>query len=476
MLIAAEKQPALTAIITGALVGLLAIGLGMSDLAGAAVGLSAYALTRFVLELGSGIPVDSLILLVAALQWLVAPVLSYAGLAPHAKYRMYVPEQEYLLLAVPGTVCLAVGLSLFRRRRSIRESLYAIAWAEEIARQNHYLPWALVIVGGACSILGSFAPPSLAFLFFLLSNVTYIGIIAALYSRRQERWWMLAGAGVWMLLVSTRYNVFHDLLLWTAFIGLYLAVKVRLSVVKRAVAVMAFGLLVFVIHTVKIEIRQMLLAQAATGSSIELFGTVLDETFFGEERDPLDDRALASLITRLNQGWIVSRVMEQVPARRPFADGETIELAVRAAFLPRILDPGKVGAGGRALFERFTGFRLAAASMGLSLLGEGYGNYGTAGAALFLLAYGAFISLLLRIYWRWSTRHPIGGFWLPLMFLHAVKAETDFVVVLNYLTKGLAVTVVMVLVAERLLGALPVKPVPRVPPAPRLPRTMTRHA
>lgn len=451
----AARPPLIAAHLTGVLAGLLAIGLGASVWAGLAVALSVYAFTTFLLDLGTGLPVDSLILLVAVLQWLVAPLLSYADLAPHAKYHMYVGEAEYLSLAVPGTAGLAIGLSLFRMRRALGKEPQVIVRATEVALRNHRLPLAMILVGGACSFVGGFAPPSLAFLFFLLSNVTYVGIIIALHSHRKARWWMLAGALSWMLLISIRSNMFHDFLLWTALIGLYIAARAQWSLLNRVLIVMTYALIVFVLHTAKIEIRQTLARSAGGGGSFEVFTTALNKTFLDEDGTVLEAGAVGSLIIRLNQGWIVSRVMEQVPAHRPFANGETIEKAVRAAFLPRFLDPDKIGAGGHALFSRFTSFDLNATSMGLSLLGEGYGNYGKAGAVLFLLIYGAAISLILRAYWLWAARHPIGIFWIPLLFLHTVKAETDFVVVLNYLVKALVVTIATVWYAERMLGAAP---------------------
>ncbi|NJK95537.1 MAG: hypothetical protein HC905_12120 [Bacteroidales bacterium] len=142
-------------------------------------------------------------------------------------------------------------------------------------------------------------------------------------------------------------------------------------------------------------------------------------------------------VVRLNQGWIISRIMYYIPAEAPFADGETVNDALSATLLPRFLNPEKTVVGGKEYFERFTGFTLlSSTSMGASLLGEGYANYGYYGAIIFMFFIGIFFRLALNIIYRIADKYPTLILWLPLIFLQVVKAESDLIRVLNHLVKA----------------------------------------
>ncbi|MFM7923058.1 MAG: hypothetical protein ACKPJJ_22790, partial [Planctomycetaceae bacterium] len=75
-------------------------------------------------------------------------------------------------------------------------------------------------------------------------------------------------------------------------------------------------------------------------------------------------------------------------------------------------------------------------SRGISPLGEAYANFGTLGGALTMMGFGAFFGFLFKLTLRLLVRRPTFFFWLPLIFYQAMKAETEFGVVLNQLAKG----------------------------------------
>jgi len=141
--------------------------------------------------------------------------------------------------------------------------------------------------------------------------------------------------------------------------------------------------------------------------------------------------------TRLNQGWIIARIINHVPDNEPFAEGETIQKAIQAAVLPRILNPNKAVAGGQENFERFTGTYInKKTSMDLSIAGEAYANFGIIGGVIFLFIIGIFYNLVLIRILKYSINHPILILWIPLLFFQVIKAETDFSTVLNHLIKS----------------------------------------
>ena len=75
---------------------------------------------RLLQEAGSDIPIESFILVIASAQWIVGPVLAYAGLSNHYKMHMYVPEAEYMTLAVPGVIFIRWVCTAFVRVKELR--------------------------------------------------------------------------------------------------------------------------------------------------------------------------------------------------------------------------------------------------------------------------------------------------------------------------------------------------------------------
>ena len=143
---------------------------------------------------------------------------------------------------------------------------------------------------------------------------------------------------------------------------------------------------------------------------------------------------------RLNQGWIISRVMIWVPESEPFARGETILSSIRAALLPRILDPGKATAGGFANLPRFTGLTLiGGTSMNLGMAGEMYANFGRERAVFAVFVYGIALGSLFAMFVRWSRQSPLWWAWAPMVIFTTISAEMSTTEVFNHITKAFAI-------------------------------------
>ena len=126
--------------------------------------------------------------------------------------------------------------------------------------------------------------------------------------------------------------------------------------------------------------------------------------------------------------------------------------ALEATLLPRFIAPNKKMAGGKENYERFTGYELWTASMGISLLGEGYANFGVTGAWIFMFGCGLFFSLMLHLIIGAAKTRPSLILWLPLLFLQAIKAETELVVVMNYLVKATILVFLLFWGVRKFLG------------------------
>jgi hypothetical protein len=152
-------------------------------------------------------------------------------------------------------------------------------------------------------------------------------------------------------------------------------------------------------------------------------------------------------VTRLNQGWIIARILYWVPDREPFARGETVSASVRATLLPRILDPRKLEVGGQTYFERFTGLPLLRTSMDLSIAGEMYANFGYWGGLLGVFIFGTFIGGVYRVFLRLGHQSPLWWAWAPFVLLYSTMAENSLASVTNHVAKSSLVMLTVISLA-----------------------------
>jgi hypothetical protein len=360
---------------------------------------------------------------------------------------MYVPEDIYMPLAVPGVLALSIGVLLLQTRKWRSKRVAIVERAGEVVRSFRILPFYLVGVGIICSLLRTRAPGALGFVFYVMSNVLYIGVLYGIHAYPKHMWHWAIGGLLVAAAASLQRAMFHDMLLWTAMIGIYLGVKLRPSMKTKLATLAAFAGVMLFIQATKMQYREYVWGTGYSGSRIMLLFRIASGDTGSDDDIPIGTGLIDSTVIRINQGWIISRIMQMVPAYVPRADGETVRDAVFATLVPRFLYPNKPKAGGRENYERFTGYPLERASMGISLLGEGYANFGVLGAPLFLLAVGLIYSVAFRFVFWIGEKEPTLILWLPLLFLHVVKAESELVVVLNYLVKA------GVLIAAFLIGS-----------------------
>lgn len=386
---------------------------------------------EFQKRLDQGVPLLQLTALIAVLQWLLGPTLAYSNDYQYGKYQMYVDEATYFSYALPATslyvaVMLAVGASI--RQREL---------LEKIDRSNFVkIGFLLNLIAFVASVAATRASGTVQFALFLASQARYVGAIYFLFSHHPLRLILAAGSLSFLLIGSLSVGMFHDLLLWMAVIFCYWFAQRKWDFRAKVLALSATGLLLFGIQVIKQDYR----AQLRRGESPSVVDLMV--SYLSPSGKAWEDNALANAITRLNQGWIISAVIDHVPAEEPYADGETIKDAVVSAILPRFLAPDKKEAGGRENFRRFTGLEIGEqTSMGISPLGEAYANFGPLGGILLMMGFGLFFAFLFKLALRVVAGKPAFFFWLPMLFYQSIKAETEFVVVLNQLSKGTIIAV-----------------------------------
>jgi|688.fasta_scaffold04983_9 hypothetical protein len=380
---------------------------------------------EFYQKIDRGLPLLELANLIAVLQWTVGPVLSYFFALNHFKYYMYVDEPTFFTYALPATcgfTAAILGWGLVVDQRPI------------IAQRNQsfYFRYGiyLLIIAFAAELASGSAPSSIQFFFFLLSQLRYVAAMYFLLSGHQYRIPATIAACSSLFVKSASAGMFHDLLLWLALIFCVWFPTARWLHYRKPFVFAFAALMVFTIQVVKQDYRERL----RTGDNPSLFLMAFD--YLSPSGRAWDQDVLSLALVRLNQGWIISAVMHNVPANQEFAYGETVVEAV-VALAPRFLLPNKVGAGGRENFQKYTGLPISKeTSMCICVLGEAYANFGDYGGIFFMIVFGGFLAVYYSKVLRWTAEHPDFLFWIPLIFYQAIKAETDMVVIVNQVFKG----------------------------------------
>ena len=388
---------------------------------------------EFQKRLDQGVPLLQLTALIASMQWLVGPIVNYNTPYEYGRYQMYIAQADYFCYALPATCCyisvmLAAGASVKQKHL-----------LHQLDRSN-FVPIGVSL--NVISLICMFAAPRFSggvqFLLFLMTQLRYVGALYLLFSRNELRFLLVAVSLSPLMIASLNTGMFHDLIIWLAILFCYWFAQRKWSFATKLVALSASAFALFSIQAIKQEYRSQL-RSGSDPSVTSLLSEYVSPGGLAWESD-----TLTQVVVRLNQGWIISAVMANVPEEEPFAEGETIKDAVISALMPRFLYPDKKMAGGRENFRRFTGLEiLDGTSMGISPLGEAYANFGELGGILLMAGFGAMFAGLFYLTILYIIRRPAFFFWLPLVFYQSIKAETEFLVVFNQLTKGAIVAFAM---------------------------------
>jgi hypothetical protein len=409
------------------------------------IALVVFIFLRFLNRLGKSIPIIELMLLIAGLQWIVGPLVEYNFPTNHYKYHMYVTEEVYMSFIVPAYALFTLALlGTLNKYKNIN-----IPIGELDQFKNYGLT--IFLIGVVFDMISGSLPGSIGFFAFIVGNFKYAGAIILFFSKDSRLRKVFYFALVYLILSSLQQAMFHDLILWTVFFYMFWAIKNKPSKRQIYLTVLIGFFSLSTLQTIKSAYRAEVWSGYG-GNKVELFaGLFVDAVFFNSANAKNlsgDENNI-----RLNQGWIISAIMQEVPERTEFIDGETIMEAISATIVPRFLNPDKKKAGGKENFEKFTGLQLGEnASMGISIVGEAYGNFNVIGGVIFMGFWGWFLAnywgfLLIKI----KDNIMLLAF-LPIIFLQVVKAETELVVVLNHLVKATIVVFLFFWAAKQFLN------------------------
>jgi hypothetical protein len=307
-------------------------------------------------------------------------------------------------------------------------------------KEHPYVGYVLAAIGLFAGFISKSLPSSLTFLMFLVTNLQYVGIYMILFSNSKFKWLVFTGIMGLATSAAVLQGMFGELVQWFMLSFLIIAMVVRIPMWGKTVVISIGVFLILLVQSTKEEYRMATWYASSVKSNSEIYNEIIMSRLASPSL-LLGSGSVENAAARLNQGWIIARIMNYMPEKQPFVRGETIQTALYASLLPRFLAPTKAKAGGRANFERFTGTPLPeTTSMDISLVGEGYANFGYLGGIAFIflvcLLYNWVIIMVIKL----SMKNPALLVWIPFLFFQVMKAETDFATVFNYLTKAALVT------------------------------------
>lgn len=403
------------------------------------LGLSLFAMfsLRFFNNLGKTVDIRDLIIVLSSLQWVVGPFLSYRFyISEYGTYGMAVPENVYMGFVVPATSLFAFGMFIPLKLKTFDTTQTLNKITQTVSKYKN-IDLFFIILGLIFNVIWKYMPGPVLFPAFLVGNMHFFGLLLLLQNKnRRNRFVYIILGLIFTFGSAITSGMFHGLILWLAFMFLFIAYIKNFSFFKKLSIIISLVILVIILQTVKTQFRESTWYDNnfSSGEKTEIFYDLVSENvggaFFSSQEN------INNLVSRINQGWIISRIMFHVPSFEPYAGGETIYAGLTSTLLPRFIYDSKATSGGVKNFERFTGHKLQpGTSMNLSILGEAYANFGK-NAIWFMFIFGLFLNYFYATIKQMIIRRPTLLFFIPVIYLQVIKAETDFVTVLNHLVKA----------------------------------------
>lgn len=397
-----------------------------------------HQLIIFTVKLGKQIPTRELIGILSGIQLLVTPFLDYHIFPNLSVYGMSIEESSYMNFVVPANLLFIIGLHSIKWKNKI-DYKKIFSGIKSSSKRNPSIGYALIILALIADASFRFAPDNLRFIMVLTSQLKYIGALYLIFSEvKLNKFWFYVILGS-LLFSSILRGMFIDLFIWGILLLVLVSYKYKLNFVKNATLLFSIFLFAFTIQAVKTNYRAAIW-HYDVGNPISLFyemtSDVVTNPSLLTEREIIDYQ-----ITRLNQGWIVAKIMNQVPTVVPYANGETVMNAIVASIFPRVLMPFKAGAGDQDLFAIYTGHLLTrSTAMNLGLVGEAYANFGVWFGIIFVGLFGLFLNYVIYKVESLSEEFPTLILWLPFLLTYPIRPGNDIAVILNHLVKALFVT------------------------------------
>ncbi len=374
----------------------------------------------FLVSSRTFINLPMLLVLSAVIQLLFAPLESTKMGLPFSLAQNFESE-AYFNLAFSGIYALAFGV--FWPRRSLKSELSSIdQWVLSLD-DTVLLRWlmsAIVIMTLMPFLIR--IPVIGAILDYVWKSIYPLALIFFL----RRKWFVFYSICFLLLARSIVTSFFFEP---GVFFLMGLMILIFLRRVRPVVAAMILGLMVpsiAVIQVAKGAFRAEVFGKSnlSTLEKMNLFAENFSDANSNEASELIDE----GLLLRLNQGLYDSFVY-----RKGLNQENTIVPSFFSVFIPRTFWPDKPGFNNLKLRELGDYDSMGASFISISQVCESFSSWGHGLGVVFLLLYGLLLGTIVHFM---SKNGGLIFFLTPIVFIHVIRVEADFVHVFSSLVHG----------------------------------------
>ena len=424
-----------TFIITGLVAMLIYVFNEGSDYVKLSYIITFYLAARLVQQLGSKVPFADLVLVITAIQYLLSPALDYEYLGKYNPYfLMRIPQEQYYSYVMYAFVALWAGFSipLGRKPRDI-EFINAL---KKCPRMNAEIGIHLIVIGFTANYLSKLIvfPPAFNFTVTLLALMRFIGVLFIWLSDHKNKKWIITIVILEFVLYTLASAILIQLIIMAIFLYSYYTLVNKPNKGKIILLSTVSLVILFFVQSIKKDYRAVIWKQNESDKVDVFSGLLFDKVGNMDETSFLFTAASVNL--RINQGWVMQLIMNNLPGKKPFLNGEVFEDEVVGLLLPRAVLIDKVSVQTSEKFEKFVGYKIRGYTIAMGILGDGYGNFGIEGGIIFCFLVGLFYNLCIYIFYRVSQSIPSVYLWGILIFFYLIRAGDDFYIISNWIIKA----------------------------------------
>ena len=399
-------------------------------------------------KLGKGLVLRELVVLHTIFICLVIPELGYSVynysnyLARIFMRYMLVSEDTYFNYALPAVCVFSVALCYpVRKKRVILDEgqnfKNMLADVRGQLKVKAKTGVNIVAIGIVVFFIMDLLPESFRFIATLFFFSSFAGILYIYYSPYfPSKKTMLILFSAFMVGSAIQSGVFTIVVYMgiTMFSFLFLGRKYALW--KKFLVFIVGIFFLFVIQNVKMTYRDITWKNQNVDNKTNLFGDIIVEKLENFDR-LIGEDGFFPVYMRTNQGYNISMVMNRIPAKQDFDNGDRLLTIVASAFVPRFLWPTKPEAGGKDTMKYFAGVNIYGWSTNVGPIGEAYGSFGVAGGVIYMFVLGLFVRWVYKRVFVIAQKLPLLILWIPVLFYQVTYSmETDSLQILNSLLKG----------------------------------------
>ncbi len=299
----------------------------------------------------------------------------------------------------------------------------------------------MLVIGLIASFLkGKYNVPQ-PFIFYILSNFKWISIFLFIFQKNIFGFLVAGIIFCFKIKDSFDTSTFYDFITWVIFISLVCCIVYRPRWIQKLLLGVIFLLFVVFLQSEKYAYRNAIHYDhqkpgLATFENVYLRMIKENNGFFSAKN-------LAPSISRINQGFIISYVLKDVPTKVPLEKGREMLQVLEAAFLPRFLAPNKLKADDMANFKKYTPDLQYLGGkntiMCLSPASDAYINFGIFGGWLFMFLLGLFYNAILKMLLSLQFRLPMILLFTPLVFYYSIRADGALETMLGQIVKSIII-------------------------------------